>query len=192
MVDLTGTAPRLATSFKVDPELVQNGLLHFARDATLDAAWGFRSARVAFGPVVADGTSLFGQHAAPLRDPQDWLGPHYLDRFDFSDPSQPQRLAPVNIPGTLLDFDAASGALLTLETLSFHEPASGAGCQGRGYDSGTLGLRLPRSARRHGLLRPRARRLSRSAPQTLTGAATPARPCRSFQSPRTTRARKRT
>jgi hypothetical protein len=39
----------------------------------------------------------------------------YLDQVDVSDPAQPQLLEPVNIPGSLLAFDAANSRALTVD-----------------------------------------------------------------------------
>jgi uncharacterized secreted protein with C-terminal beta-propeller domain len=39
----------------------------------------------------------------------------YVDRFDISDPSAPRRLASINVPGSLMHYDGASGRAVTTE-----------------------------------------------------------------------------
>jgi hypothetical protein len=89
--------------------------------------WGFHVEGLVSGPVVTSGALLVGQHSEASND-----GAYrfYLDRFDFSDPAAPRELAAVEIPGSVLDFDASSGGLITLETLLVREHASPEGCPG--------------------------------------------------------------
>jgi hypothetical protein len=48
----------------------------------------------------------------------------YLDQIDLSNPAAPKALDPINIPGSLLRFDAAKGELVTIDYTKTVTPAS--------------------------------------------------------------------
>lgn len=137
IVDLSEpTAPRLATSFEVPAELAAGDGLDFSGEARIDARWGWST-----GPLFTSGSLVFGQHAE-LRP--DGRVVYYLDRLDVSDPSAPALLEPINVPGRVLQLDAETGSLVTLDTLKFEEHAEfGADCAARGL-VGAMSIDLSR------------------------------------------------
>lgn len=98
---------------------------------TLDTPWGWSTELAVAGPVVVNGDIVVSQHSEPARDDRQRF---FLDRLDVSDPAAPRLLPPVNIPGAVLHFDAATGELVTLEYVRFtEEPSGGVPCESRGY-----------------------------------------------------------
>ncbi|WP_438020908.1 beta-propeller domain-containing protein [Sorangium sp. So ce315] len=71
-----------------------------------------------------DGTTVLVSRWAPLPgDPARTR--FYLDRVDVADPSSPVVRASVNVPGSLLAFDGASGRLLTMDYETVEIPVEG-------------------------------------------------------------------
>lgn len=129
VVDLSDpAAPALASRLDIDPALASRGLFFHPVSVTHDTAWGFDAEGLGGGPSVVTGSLLVGQHSEPAEDA---LFRFYLDRFDFSVPAAPVQLTPIEIPGSVLDFDAPSGGLITLDTLLLREPADSPACEGR-------------------------------------------------------------
>jgi hypothetical protein len=127
VVDLSDpTAPVLASRLDVEPALA-DGAFGSVRGLTRDVAGGFRVDGSIDGPSVVSGALLVGSHSEPTSGR--WFR-FYLDRFDFSDPRSPIALDPIEIPGSVLDFDAATGGLLTLESLPFRDPVQLPECSG--------------------------------------------------------------
>jgi hypothetical protein len=127
VVDLSDpTAPVRASRLDVEPALA-DGLFGFVRGLTRDGAGGFLVDGSIDGPSVVSGSVLAGYHSEPTSG--GWVR-FYLDRFDFSDPRAPVALAPIPIPGSVLDFDAATGGLITLEALPFRDPVESPECLG--------------------------------------------------------------
>jgi hypothetical protein len=63
-------------------------------------------------------------------DPNGNLVRFYMDRIDVSNPKAPARLSPVNIPGSLLAYDAPSGGAITVDYSSIvKETADSTQCQ---------------------------------------------------------------
>jgi hypothetical protein len=128
VVDLSDpSAPVLASRLDIDPALATGGFFRSLRGLTHDSAAGFLVDGSIGGPSVVSGPLLAGDHSEPASN-----GRHhfYLDRFDFADPSAPVALDPIQIPGSVLDFDAATGGLITLEALLFREPRESPLCDG--------------------------------------------------------------
>ncbi|WP_437753314.1 beta-propeller domain-containing protein [Sorangium sp. So ce1389] len=77
-----------------------------------------------------DGTTVLTSHWVPLPDDPS-RARFYIDRIDVADPSSPVVRAPVNVPGSLLAFDRASGRALTMDyqTVEF-EAADYVACYG--------------------------------------------------------------
>ncbi len=57
--------------------------------------------------LQTDGATLLSSHSVPLQSDPSKVK-FYLDRFDISNPAQPQSSSPVNVPGSLLSFDHAT------------------------------------------------------------------------------------
>jgi hypothetical protein len=65
-------------------------------------------------PLRIEGTTVLTSHWVPL--PEDATKARfYLDRIDVSDLASPEVLDPVNVPGSLVSFDADTGRLLTVD-----------------------------------------------------------------------------
>ncbi|HWO10106.1 MAG TPA: hypothetical protein VNN80_11520, partial [Polyangiaceae bacterium] len=127
VVDLGDPAgPVLASRLDIDPELAMAGFFRFPSRVTRDTAWGFHNGQALGGPVVVSGSTLVGQHMEAVRGGRFRFR---LDRIDLSYPAAPAWLEPVEIPGNVLDFDAATGALITLETLRLLEPLGSDNCE---------------------------------------------------------------
>jgi len=136
VIDLSDPGlPVLAARLDIDPELTRGGFLRALQDVTVDTPAGFFPGGAASGPAVVSGSLLISQRGQPI---QRGIERAYLERFDFAQPSAPERLEPINIPGSVLDFDAATGSLLTLEQLFQIEPGGPSDCEGRGFTSGYL------------------------------------------------------
>jgi hypothetical protein len=127
------SAPALAGRLDIDAQLVKGGFLRFARAVTRDTSWGLHSERFVQGPAVVSGSIVVGQHSEEIRS---GLRRFYLDRFDLTEPAAPVMLEPIAIPGTVLDFDAPTGALITLDALRVEKPAESPLCDGvvRSYE----------------------------------------------------------
>lgn len=131
IVDLSDpAAPRLASSWDVPPDLAEAGFQRGVLNTTLDTPSGWQSL---VGTSIAAGDLLVTQHSEPSADGR---LRYYLDRLDLSDPSQPRLLPPVNIPGSVIAFDAATSSLITLETLIVDARLeTSVECETRGYAS---------------------------------------------------------
>lgn len=118
-------APTLAARLDIEPALAAGGFFRDIRGVTRDTAGGFQGDSSKLGPAIISGSILAGSHAersggGPFR--------FYLDRFDLSEPSTPVALAPIEIPGSLLGFDAATGELISLEALRLDEAEAAPDC----------------------------------------------------------------
>jgi hypothetical protein len=121
-------APVLASRLDIEPALATGGFLRSLRGVTRDTPWGFHIEEAVAGPAVVSGSIVVGQHSEPAAS---GLFRHYLDRFDLTDPGSPLQLPPIEIPGGVLDFDAETGALITLEVLRLLAPAGSEACVGQ-------------------------------------------------------------
>jgi hypothetical protein len=79
-------------------------------------AWGWYGGRsgVSSNVTLSDGNLVVSQHSEAVPGVPGQVK-YYLDRIDVSDPYQPTFLPKINIPGTAIHFDAASGELITLD-----------------------------------------------------------------------------
>ncbi len=69
-----------------------------------------------YSGLIADGDRVLTSHyAAPIGANVAPRTKFYVDGFDIADPSNPKALAPVNVPGALVHYDAASGRAVTSE-----------------------------------------------------------------------------
>lgn len=118
-------APVLASRLDIDPALATGGFFRSLRGVTRDTAWGFHIEESVAGPAVVSGSIVAGQHSERLAN---GLFRYYLDRFDLSDPSSPLQLPPIEIPGSVLHFDAQTGELITLEVLRLRALAGSEAC----------------------------------------------------------------
>lgn len=69
-------------------------------------------AAASYSGLISDGDTVLTSH---MVDGGKGRARFYVDRFDVSDPSNPQQLPSVNVPGALLHYDAASGRAITTE-----------------------------------------------------------------------------
>lgn len=103
-------APRVAIRFEVPEPVRRDGWGHFFwQDVLVDSGSDWARAE-----ALVEGNLLIGQHAQRVADYPRRLR-YQLDRFDMSTPSQPRELPPINIPGTVLHFDAGTNELITLD-----------------------------------------------------------------------------
>jgi hypothetical protein len=135
IIDLSDPlGPRLAGSFDVPEALAAAGFQRLPNSTSIDTAGGWQTSSGG-APLVVAGDLLVSQHFEAVGERQRRF---FLDRLDVSNPDLPLLLPPVNIPGSVLAFDADSGSLLTLETLSFEEHSDSRTppeCEPRGYIS---------------------------------------------------------
>lgn len=68
-----------------------------------------------YSGLIADGDRILTSHFEQSSDASWNRARFYVDMFDVSDPSAPVALDPINLPGTLLHYDAASGRALTTQ-----------------------------------------------------------------------------
>jgi hypothetical protein len=136
-------APVLASRLDIDPALATGGFLRSLRGVTRDTPWGFHIEEAVAGPAVVSGSIVAGQHSEPTPS---GLFRHYLDRFDLADPASPLQLPPIEIPGGVLDFDAQTGELITLEVLRLRAPAGSHACVDRPSIPGEDGCMITRRA----------------------------------------------
>jgi hypothetical protein len=129
------SAPVLASRIDIDPALATGGFFESMRALSRDSALGFLVDGSLEGPSIISGAILAGSHFEPASNGHSRF---YLDRFDLSDPRAPLALEPIEVPGTVLDFDATTGGLISLEALLLREPRESPRCQGavllRGQD----------------------------------------------------------
>jgi hypothetical protein len=113
----TPGAPRVATRFDVPAALATRGFAYWPDSTSIDTAWGWQHNSQG-APLVVDGDLLVTQHVQIIDASRRRF---FLDRLDVSDPDEPVLLSPVNIPGSVLHFDRATGSLITIENLRFEE-----------------------------------------------------------------------
>ena len=146
VIDLSNAgAPRVATRFEVPELIAGGGWGYFIGGCTMDMAWGWGGGyygRYSLGGSVAltHGDLVVSQHAQPTSE-GDGAVKYYLDRIDVSDPENPQILPSVNIPGTVVHFNAQTAELVTVDYERSVEPGTGYGDCNRGaygtYDAAT-------------------------------------------------------
>jgi uncharacterized secreted protein with C-terminal beta-propeller domain len=67
-----------------------------------------------YAGLIVYGNTIYTSHFTGT-DSTSGRARFYVDRFDISDPSAPRRLASINVPGSLMHYDGASGRALTTE-----------------------------------------------------------------------------
>jgi hypothetical protein len=78
-----------------------------------------------YAGLLADGDTLLTSHFAPFASSKDGSrGRFYIDRFDVSDPTQPERLASINVPGALMHYVASSQRAITSEQVRVPVPGT--------------------------------------------------------------------
>lgn len=111
-------APQVVATVKLPRSIASGGFGYGVPGCAIDAGWGWWGGF--FGgsgqAALVSGDVIVSQHEVPVRDGTDRVR-YYLDRLDVSDPENPVLLEPVNIPGSLLDFDVASGRIVTVDYL---------------------------------------------------------------------------
>ncbi|HVZ32904.1 MAG TPA: hypothetical protein VG963_10780, partial [Polyangiaceae bacterium] len=128
------SAPKLASRFEVPSLISSGGWGVFIGGCSMDMGWGWYGYGGYYGSNVAlsSGDLVVSQHSEPV--PGTDQVKFYLDRIDVSDPTAPKMLPPVNIPGTAIHFNAATGELVTLDYQESLEPGVDyADCGTRGY-----------------------------------------------------------
>jgi hypothetical protein len=128
------SAPKLASRFELPSSISNGGWGVFVGGCSMDMGWGWYGYGGYYGSNVAlsSGDLVVSQHSEPV--PGSDQVKFYLDRVDVSDAAAPKMLPPVNIPGTAIHFNAATGELVTIDYQQSLEPgADYADCATRGY-----------------------------------------------------------
>ena len=114
-------APELTKRFEVPSQIAAGGWGWGAGGCGLDMAWGWWfPGHGASGALVASDL-VVSQHEESVDDGTGRVR-YFLDRLDVSDPAEPKLLAPINIPGQVVHYDAEKERLVTLDYL--HEERS--------------------------------------------------------------------
>jgi hypothetical protein len=135
VIDLADpAAPVVASRFEVPEQIAGYGWGWFGvAGCTMDMGWGWYGGGST--AELADGDIVLSQHAEPVPGSATDVK-YYLDRIDVSDPYNPRMLEQVNIPGTVIHFNAETNELITLdygETIEVAE--SEVDCFSRGYSA---------------------------------------------------------
>src|SRR5690606_31788704 len=72
--------------------------------------------------ALVSGNTVASQHQEPLEDGSGRVR-YYLDRIDVSDPASPVLMPKVNIPGSVVHFDADEGRIVTIDYRVATKPA---------------------------------------------------------------------
>ncbi len=128
IIDLrTPDAPVLASTFDVPRLLADYGWGMPIPYCAIDMYWGWWGGYYypyyypyyyygyprGYGNALVSGDIIASQHYEVV----DYAGrvKYYLDRIDVSDPENPQLLEPINIPGSVVHFDADDNQIITLD-----------------------------------------------------------------------------
>ena len=123
--------PTIASQVEIPSAIGMNGWgWPGAPQISVDLGGGWYDGRGS--ALLTAGDLVISSHAMLVSD-QPSAEAHYLDRLDVSDPYRPRWLDPINIPGAVLDFDAATNQLVTLDFVSEIEPGESFECDTRGY-----------------------------------------------------------
>jgi hypothetical protein len=125
------SAPTKASTFEVPASIAGYGWGYFGvGGCMMDMGWGWYGS----GNVqLTDGDLVVSQHSEPVPG-DEYRVKYYLDRIDVSDPYHPQMLPQVNIPGSVVHFNADTSELVTVDQQHTLETAADyADCSGRGY-----------------------------------------------------------
>jgi hypothetical protein len=110
--------PRLASTIALPKTVSAGGFGYGATGCAVDMGWGWWGGYSYYGNVeqaaLVSGDLVVSQHEVPVLDGTGRVR-YFLDRLDVSDPEHPVLLQPVNIPGGLVDFDAATNRIVTID-----------------------------------------------------------------------------
>lgn len=126
--------PALASKIDLPATLFEGGFGYNVTGCMVDVGYGWWGRYSVGGQVLVSGDIIASQHQVPLNDGTDRVR-YYLDRIDVGDPANPKILSAVNVPGGVVDFDARSGRVVTVDTESQTEPvARNEDCEGGSFD----------------------------------------------------------
>jgi len=114
--------PSFASNIVVPDALAHGGYGYNVTGCMIDVGWGWYGGSGA-GQTLVSKDMLASQHQEPLNDATGRVR-YFLDRIDVSDPAKPKLLEKVNIPGGIIDFDSASGRVVTLDYLESSIPGT--------------------------------------------------------------------
>lgn len=110
--------PRLASTIALPKSVSAGGFGYGATGCSVDMGWGWWGGYSYYGSgqqaALVSGDLVVSQHEVPVLDGTGRVR-YFLDRLDVSDPEKPTLLEPVNIPGGLVDFDAATNRIVTID-----------------------------------------------------------------------------
>jgi hypothetical protein len=124
------SAPTKASTFEVPASVASYGWGYFAAGCMIDMGWGWYGGG---NSQLTDGDLLVTQHSEPVPGDQHRVK-YFLDRVDVSDPQHPRLLPQINIPGSVVHFNADTNELVTIDQQETLEAtANFSDCYARGY-----------------------------------------------------------
>ncbi len=129
IIDLSNpAAPVVASQFEVPRPVAGYGWGYAVAGCTMDMGWGWYGGYGA-GSTISDGDLIVSNHSEPLDDGSDRVR-YFMDRLDLSDPANPVLLPSVNVPGSVVHFEAESGQIVTIDHHNESAPGDdGEGCR---------------------------------------------------------------
>ncbi len=141
--------PEVVSQIQVPSNVASGGFGYNVSGCAIDLGWGWWGGYY-YGyyggsqQALVSGNIVASQHQEPLDDGTGRVK-YFLDRIDVSDPEHPVLLEPVNIPGTLVDFNDATGRLVTVDYLyEENSTEDGADCRNGYFDSEASTCRIYR------------------------------------------------
>jgi hypothetical protein len=114
VIDLSdGAEAEVVTRIDVPAPLARGGWGYGAMGCMVDMAWGWYWGS-GDGMALASGNVVASQHEENVDDGTGRVR-YYLDRIDLSNPSEPQFLDSVNIPGQILRYDDENKRLVSVD-----------------------------------------------------------------------------
>ncbi len=117
--------PQLVSNLAVPAGVASGGFGYGVGGCSVDVGWGWWGG-YGYGAsqqALVSGDIVASQHQEPLDDGTGRVR-YYLDQIDVSDPEDPRLLPQVNIPGGLVDFNAQTGRLVTVDYTFQESPAT--------------------------------------------------------------------
>jgi hypothetical protein len=121
-------APRLASRFEIPEALASHGWgwpLRMGMPYTVARSTASYTLGGTLNAELTAGSLVLGHHVEPILGETARVK-FYLDRLDVSSPSTPRLLPSINIPGVVVQYDAAANQLVTLDYQERSEDAGSA------------------------------------------------------------------
>lgn len=126
VIDLsTPAAPQMVKRLEVPSSLASGGWGYGVEGCSIDSGWGWWGG---FGAgnqnALVSGNIVASQHEEEVKDGTGRVR-YFLDRIDVSDPKAPRLLPKINIPGTVVHFNADADRVVTIDYLLEEKAANG-------------------------------------------------------------------